>query len=290
MTRVKMTAKEIREDIARARAYAKKNDYLRTLKCLASAIRGLVTSQVFGAEKFEIHAHLDEALRDLNKMKMMCKLFPQGLKYEKGKEKAFYQTLMRLHKKLGEAMEKARVAKLRKRLAVLDDNLIKAANLVKTDNQLEARKLYSKISEYFQDIEGINSDIGNRMTTFGMFAEAVPYLHKALEVQNNDARAHNALILCYEGMHEIEKAMAAIKDAMRWLGPSEGLYLRMAKLHFARREWGEVFNNAKAALDRNPLNTTAEKLMKRAEPKIFSATKKASGKGKPVKKTHDLSF
>lgn len=281
-----MNAKEIREDIARARAYAKKNDYLRTLKSLANAIRGLVTSQVFGAEKFEIQAHMDEALRDLNKMKMIRKLFPAGLTYQKGKEKAFFQTLMRLHKKLGEAMEKARVAKLRKRLGVLDDNLIKAAKLIQAGNPLEARKLYSKIAEYFQDIEGIHSDIGNRMATFGLFAEAVPYLNKALETQNTDVRAHNALILCYEGLHETEKAMVAIKDAMRWLGPSENLYLRLAKLHLRKREWGEVFNNAKAAYDRNPLNTEATKLMKQAEPKIFSATRQ----GGTAKKSHDLNF
>ncbi|MEZ7198427.1 hypothetical protein [Pseudodesulfovibrio karagichevae] len=279
-----MTAKDIREDIARARAYAKKNDYLRTLKYLASAIRGMVTSQVFGAEKFEIQAHLDEALRDLNKMKMIRKLFPDGLTYRKGKEKAFFQTLMRLHKKLGEAMEKARVAKLRKRLGVLDDNLIKAAKLIHAGQPLEARKLYSKIAEYFQDIEGIHSDIGNRMAMFGLFAEAVPYLNKALETQNSDARAHNALILCYEGLHEPDKAMAAIKDAMRWLGPSENLYLRLAKLHLQKREWGEVFNNAKAAHDRNPLNTEAAKLMKQAEPKIFTAAKGGA------KKSHDLNF
>jgi len=279
-----ISAKEIREDIARVRAYAKKNDYLRTLKCLANAIRGMVTSQVFGAEKFEIQAHLDEALRDLNKMKMIQKLFPDGLNYRKGKEKAFYQTLMRLHKKLGEAMEKARVAKLRKRLGVLDDNLIKAAELINAGQPLEARKLYSKISEYFQDIEGIQSDIGNRMSSFGLFAEAVPYLNKALAIQNNDARAHNALILCYEGMHEPDKAMAAIKDAMRWLGPSENLYIRLAKLHLQKREWGEVFNNAKAAHARNPLNLEAAKLMKQAEPKIFTSAKGGS------KKSHDLNF
>jgi len=284
------TAKEIREDIARARSYAKKSDYLRTLSCLANAIKGLVTSQVFGAEKFEIHAHLDEAMRDLNKMKMIKKLFPNGLKYEKGKERAFFQTLMRLHKKLGEAMEKARVTKLRKRLAVLDDNLIKASKLVQADNQIEARKLYSKIAEYFQDIEGINSDIGNRLVTFGLFPEAVPYLKKALEIQNNDSRAHNALIMSYEGMNENEKAMAAIQDAMRWLGPSEGLYLRLAKLHLAKLNWGEVFNNAKSALDRNPLNAEAAKLMKKAEPKIFSGTKKSAGSGGKSKKSHDLSF
>ena len=270
----KVSAKEIREDIARARAYAKKSDYLKTLWCLAAAIKGIVTSQVFGSEKFEIYSHLDEALRDLNKMGMIKRLFPQGLRYTRGKERAFYQTLMRLHKKLQEATEKARLTKQRKRLSVLDDNLIKAEALIKADNPLEARKLYRKISEYFQDIEGIDSDIGNRLAMFGLHAEAVEYLNKALQDRATDARAHNALILCYEAMNEDEKAMEAIKEAMRRIGASEGLYLRMAKLHLKKREWGQVYNNAKAVIDRNPLNTEAQKLMKQAEPKIFSGAAK----------------
>lgn len=298
-----VTAKDIREDIARSRAYANKSDYLRTLECLANAIRNLLTSQVFGAEKFEIYAHLDEALRDLNKMKMIKRLFPKGLSYRKGKEKAFYQTLVRLHKKLGLAMEKARVTKMRKRLAVLDDNMIKAAALVKDGNQLEARKLYRKISEYFQDIEGIDSDIGNRLTLFGMFPEAVEYLTKALEAMPTDVRAHNALIQCYEGMNETDKAMEAIKETMRRVGASENLYLRLAKLHLAKREWGEVYNNAQAALERNPLNPEAKKLAKKAEPRVFSGGSANGGKAqagdksaksakqsKSEKKTHDLNF
>jgi len=295
MSPAKVTAKDIREDIARARAYAKKSNYLKTLNCLASAIRGLVTSQVFGAEKFEIHAHLDEALRDLNKMKMIKRLFPKGLKYQKGKEREFYKTLVQLHKKLGTAMENARQTKMRKRLAVLDENMIKAAKLVEAKQPLEARKLYRKISEYFQDIEGIDSDIGNRLTTFGMFPEAIDYLNKALEDTPNDVRAHSAIILCYEGMHEVDKAMEAIKETMRRVGVSDNLYVRMAKLHLEKREWGEVFNNAKSALDRNPLNAEAQKLMKQAEPRVFAGSGgpgKAAAK-KPAdddKKSHDLSI
>jgi len=288
------TAKDIREDIARSRAYAKKSDYLKTLSCLASAMKGLITSQIFGAEKFEIQSHLVEALRDLNKMKMIKKLFPKGLNYQKGKERAFYQTLNNLHRKLGQAMEKARVDKLRKRLEVLDGNLIKAERLVKAGTPIEARKLYAKISEYFADIEGIDSDIGNRMVTMGLFQEAIPYLTKALGKQNTDVRAHNAHILALEGLHETDRGIAAVKDAMRWLGASEGLYLRMAKLQFAKRDWGEVFNNAKAAFDRNPLNAEAEKLMKKAEPKIFSGSGGAKAKAKAAKtapkKSHSLDF
>ena len=297
----KVTAKEIREDIARAKTYAKKSDYLKTLACLGGAIRGLLTSQVFGTEKFEIYSHLDEALRDLNKMKMIKRLFPKGLNYQRGKERAFYQTLMRLHKKLEEATEKARQTKLRKRLSVLDDNMIKAANLAKAGDRLEARKLYRKISEYFQDIDGIDSDIGNRMALAGMFPEAIEYLTKALGERANDVRAHNALILCYESMHEDEKAMEAIKEAMRRIGASEGLYVRLAKLFLKQREWGQVYNNAKAALDKNPLNAEAMKMVKQAEPKIFStsggkakkSTKPANGAKKPSGNgsgTHDLNF
>ncbi len=115
----------------------------------------LVTSQVFGAEKFEIHAHLDEALRDLNKMKMIKRLFPKGLKYQKGKEREFYKTLVQLHKKLGTAMENARQTKMRKRLAVLDENMIKAAKLVEAKQPLEARKLYRKIQNIFRISKGL---------------------------------------------------------------------------------------------------------------------------------------
>jgi tetratricopeptide (TPR) repeat protein len=279
----KVSAKEIREDIARAKSYAKKSDYLKTLRYLAAAIRGLLTSQVFGTEKFEIYSHLDEALRDLNKMKMIKRLFPRGLSYQRGKERAFYQTLMRLHKKLEEATEKARLTKLRKRLSVLDDNMIKAANLAKSGDRLEARKLYRKISEYFQDIDGIDSDIGNRMALAGMFPEALEYLNKALAERAGDVRAHNALILCYESMNEEEKAMEAIKEAMRRIGASEGLYVRLAKLFLKKREWGQVYNNAKAALDKNPLNAEAMKLVKHAEPKIFSSGgKKPKQAAKPA--------
>ncbi|MGL1861693.1 MAG: hypothetical protein OCC46_04120 [Pseudodesulfovibrio sp.] len=253
------------------------------MECLSGAIRGLASGQIFGPDKSEIHAHLVEALRELNKMPMIQRLFPAGLKYTKGKEKPFYITLVRLHKKLGEAMEKARVTKQRKRLSVLDDNMIKAAALVKVDNQLEARKLFRKISEHFQDIEGIDSDIGNRLTQFGMFPEAVEYLKKVLGKTPSDVRAHSAIITCYEGMNENDLALEAIKETMRRVGSSENLFVRMARIYLEKREWSEVYNNAKAAFDKNPLNNEAKKMMKRAEPKIFSGSKAGAAKGGAAK-------
>lgn len=280
-----VNAKTIREDIARARAYASKNNYLKTLAALARALHGLTGSQVFGREKFEVQALLEEAIKDLNGMKMIQKLFPSGLKYVRGKEKQFLITLQRLYDKLKEAMEKSKVARQRKRLNVLDDNLIKAQELLKKGEHLEARKIFRKASEYYTDIEGLNSDIGSRLLLGGLPSEAVEYFKKALEQYASDQRAHSGLISCFEAMGELDKAAEAVKDAMRRLGGTESLMLKLAKISLSRRDWGEAHRQASAALERNPLNTEAEKIVKKVEPKIFSATERKGGakKGGAIK-------
>lgn len=279
-----VSAKTIREDIARARAYAAKDNYLKALAALARALQGLNGSQVFGREKFEVQALLEEAFRDLNGMKMIEKLFPKGIKYQRGKEKAAYVTLKRLHDKLEEAMEKSKLARQRKRLAVLDDNLLKAQELIKKGDPLEGRKLFRKASEYYTDIEGLDSDIGTRLLMGGLPGEAVEYFKRALDKYASDQRAHNGIIMAYEALGEMEKAAEAIKDAMRRLGGSESLQLKLAKISVERRDWSEAYNNAKSVMERNPLNTEAEKIIKQVEPRIFgSAGRKPGKKGGPIK-------
>ena len=279
MNVMKERAKAIREDIARAKSYATKTNYLRALESLASAVGGLVGSQIFGREKFEIQALLDEAVRAVGEMKLIAKMFPAGLTYERGKEKEFKLLLIRLKNKLNEAMEKARITKMRKRLEVLDENLLKAARLVEAEQPLEARKLFRKISEYFQDIEGIDSDIGNRLARMGMFAEGPEYLEKALLANGSDVRAHDALILCYEGLGQTDKAIAAIRECMRRIGTSESLHLRLAKLYLDKRDWNQAYNHASAALEKNPLSSQAQKIMKRTEGKIFAGGKAPTAGG-----------
>ncbi|WP_147822518.1 hypothetical protein [Salidesulfovibrio onnuriiensis] len=278
-----VSAKTIREDIARARAYAAKNNYLKTLAALARALQALNGSQVFGREKFEVQALLEEAFRDLNGMQMIQKLFPKGINYARGKEKTAYITLKRLHEKLEEAMEKSKLARQRKRLSVLDDNLIKAQELIKKGDALEGRKIFRKASEYYTDIDGLDSDIGNRLLMGGLPGEAVEYFKKALDKYASDQRAHNGLIMAFEAMGEMEKAAEAIKDAMRRLGGTESLMFKLAKISLERRDWTEAYNNAKSVLERNPLNTEAAKIVKQVEPRIFgSSGRKPGKKGGPI--------
>lgn len=280
------TAKHIREDIARAKSYIARNDYLRTLESLARAVKGVAASKVFGREKFEVQALLEEVFRDFNEMSMIRRLFPKGLNYQRGKEVQLFRTLNRLAAKLKEAMEKARLAKQREHFAKLDDMLLQAQKYMEDQDYLEARKLFRKASDAFTDVPGLNSDIGTRLMMGGLFQEAAEYLKRAIEQNGSDGRAYSSLIMCYEGLGEAGKAIDTVKDAMRRLGVNESLEIRLAKLHLGRREWGEAYKYAASVMDKNPLNLEAEKIVKKTEPKIYGSAgskSKGGGGGKSIK-------
>lgn len=275
-----VTAKEIREDIARARAASQKGDLLRCLGCLRDAVEGLVDNKVFGREKFEIEALFAEALRDLNGLPTMQRVVPRGVHHVRGKERALHSKLSHLYDKLKEAIDRARMEKLRKRMLDLDGTLLAAQVHLKKKEELEARKMFRRAADVFAGQPGLLSDIGTRMLMGGLVQEAVEYLRKGLEENNRDERAHSSLIMCYEVLGQMDKVEESIKNAIRMLGPREDLYIRLGKVSLGRRNWSTALTVAEAVLKKNPLNMEARKLRNLARPKVYgkdSAVGRRSG-------------
>lgn len=269
------TAKEIREDIARAKAFVQRDDLLRSLGALRSALKLLAKSKVFGVERFEIDALLDEALREVGGHKTLKKVLPSGLRHARGKTVQLYRTVDKLYVKLEQAMERARVERQRGRMAELDDLLITAQEKLKENDEMEARKLFRRASERFKDVPGLYSDIGTRMMMGGLIQEAVEYLNKALEKNPRDQRAHSSLITCLEGLGEPAKAEEAMKTAIKHLGKHEPLMLRLAKLSLTQRNWNQAYDLAEAVFKENPLSSPAQKIMAQAKPKVYRPARAA---------------
>lgn len=280
--------KSIKEDIARAKAHTQRGDYIRSLGALCKALERMLGSQIFGRDKFEIGILLDEAVNELMDMKGMKRIFPVPLKYEKGKEKKIYLTLKKLRAKIEEAVEKARIEKTRKRLARLDDAILKAQELLDEKQALEARRLFRQIADEYPDVKGINTDIGRRLVMGGFLQEAVEYLKRAIEIAPSDIRSYELLSLCHEGMAKPAKARDVVWDAIRRFGKKEGLYLRLAKLCFAAKDWGGALDAANVVLSINPLNMEASKLVKKSEPKVYRQNKAAPKAKKPTGESIDL--
>lgn len=268
-------AKNIREDIARARAAAQKNDLLKTLEYLRDAAKGAGSAKVFGREKFEIEALLVEALKDLNRLKTMQKVLPNGVNYQRGKERELFVLLHRLHEKLRQAIDKARIRRERERMNRLDELLGAARAKLREKEEMEARKLFRRAAEEFKDVPGLLSDIGTRMVMGGLVAEAVEYLGRAIELNNRDQRAHQSLIMCHEALGDLAKAEDAVNTAIRFLGASEPLYIKLASIALARSEWDTALQAAERVLKNNPLSIEARKTVAKARPKVYRSAQKA---------------
>lgn len=265
------SSKTVKEFIARAKSYIQRNDYLRTLKALCQALELLQGSQIFGRERFEVNVLLDEALRDLSGMKQIKRVFPQGIHYEKGQEKALWRTLTRMHDKLEAAIEKVRVEKIRAQKLELDEMLMKAQDFLSKKEPLEARKLFRKASELYPEEKNLPVDIGNRLMMAGLFVEALEYFKRGMEVDSSDPRPYQFSILCHEATGELDKAEEVVKETLRRFGGNESIYLRMAKLALQKRQWSEAYDVVAQALQLNPTNQEGLKILKQVGPRIFGA-------------------
>ncbi|MGE4552625.1 MAG: hypothetical protein AB7D57_05910 [Desulfovibrionaceae bacterium] len=277
-----VTAKEIREDIARAKSFVQRGDLLRSLEALRSALDMMVHGQIFGREKFEVGALMDEALREVSAHKTLKKVLPAGLVLNRGQEARLYEKVDRLHRKLAEAIERQRVEKQRLSFNELDEMLISAQDFLKQGEAMEARKLFRRASEQFRDVPGLLSDIGTRLLLGGLAQEAVEYLAKALEIEPRDGRAHESLIACYELLNEPIKAEEAIKNALRRIGSNEVLLVKLGRLSVAQRNWSQAYDVARSILDKNPLSAPAKKILEQSKGKIFTARGAAQTARKPA--------
>lgn len=261
--------KSIKENIARAKAYGQRKDYMRCLHALSLSLDELSSSQVFGREKFEIGILIDEVFRQLMAMEELKRVLPRGLKYTKGQEKKLAAVLMKIHDTIKNALEKAAVEKVRKQKNQIDKFILSGQKFLMEKNVKEAKKYFRKITEAFPDERGLLQDVGSRLVKSGFPSDGVEYLERAIEKTPSDSRPYISLLLAYEMMTEQEKALEVIKDIVRRFGANESIYVRQAKLFFTKRMYTEAYDAAAAALKVNPLNRDAKKISDKLGPKIF---------------------
>jgi tetratricopeptide (TPR) repeat protein len=240
--------KIVREHIARCKFFLQRKDLLRSLRSLVQALDLLHGAQIFGRERIEIGILLEEATRLISEQDSVRRAFPAGLAYKKGEERALSATLTRLADALESVLEKARVEERRKHLAELDELILAGQDELAKKQPLEARKHFRRAIELYGDEPGLFVDIGNRLMLAGLPAEASEYFQKSIETAPNDERAYGPLAQCQDVLGESVKAEETLRAALRRFGPSEPLYLRLAKGALDRKNWNEALTNAEAAL------------------------------------------
>ena len=277
---MKPQAKEIREHVARARAYANKLNIVKSLRSLSDGLELLLQSQVFGREKFELGILVDEVLRTLSAQDEFKRFVPQGLKYTKGQERQMFLVARKLADKIEEIYEKARMEEVRKSKNLIDGMILQGQSLLDKKDNVAARKMFYKVVEKFPDEIGLAVDCGQRLIMAGQFQDAIDFLEKGIKADPKDTRPYSHLVTCYESMGDLEKAEALIKDILRRHGANESIYTRLAKLYIKLRKWSEAYDAAEQALSFNEFSPDALKIKEKAASRVFSGGKaKAKGGG-----------
>lgn len=261
--------KSIKENIARAKAYGQRKDYLRCLHALSLSLDDLSQSKVFGREKFEIGILVDEVIRQLLAMEELKRVLPRSLKYTKGQEKKLAAMLLKIHDTIKNAMEKAAVEKVRKQKNQIDKFVLTGQKHLDDKNVKEAKKYFRKISEAFPEERGLLQDIGARLVKAGFPSEGVEYLERAITQTPGDSRPYISLLMAWEMLSEHDKALDVIKEISRRFGANESVYVRQSKIFLAKRMFTEAYDAAAAVLKINPLNREAKKISDKLGPKVF---------------------
>lgn len=263
------TPKSIKENIARAKAYGQRKDYMRCLHALSLSLDELAGSQVFGREKFEIGILVDEVFRQLLAMDELKRVLPRGLKYTKGQEKKLSALLLKIHDTIKDALERAAVEKVRKQKNQIDKYVLTGQKFLLEKNVKEAKKYFRKITEAFPEERGLLQDVGSRLVKSGFPVDGVEYLERAIAQTPSDSRPYISLLLAWEMQTEQDKALSVIKDIVRRFGANESIYVRQARLFLAKRMYTESYDASAAALKLNPLNREAKKISDKLGPKVF---------------------
>ncbi len=261
--------KTIKENIARAKAYGQRKDYLRCLHALGLSLDDMAQSQVFGREKFEIGILVDEVIRQLLSMEELKRVLPRTLKYTKGQEKKLAAMLMRIHNTIKDALDKAAVEKIRKQKNQIDKFVLTGQKFLDDKDVKEAKKYFRKITEAFPEERGLLQDVGARLVKSGFPAEGVEYLERAITQTPSDSRPYISLLMAWELLAEHDKALEIIKEISRRFGANESVYVRQSKLFLAKRMYTEAYDAAAAVLKINPLNREAKKISDKLGPKVF---------------------
>lgn len=267
-------SKAVKEHIARAKAYAGKQDILRSLHSLCESLNALLKAQVFGREKFEIGILIDEVLRALSQYDEVKAVAPKGLSYQRGQEKALFLSLRKTFATIKEIRDKAQLQTTRAQKLEIDELILQGQAHLEQKNWLEARKFFRRATERFPDERGILIDAGQRLLKAGQFAEAMEYLQRGMERDPTDPRPYTHLVACYEALAEPEKAEELLMTILRRFGANESVFLRLAKIHLQKRKFAEAYDAADQALSRNPLSRDAMKILDAVGPKIYGSSYK----------------
>lgn len=251
--------KDIRENIARANGYLRRNEIPRALQTMSSALRQFGGVQMMRAARAELDIQISEFLNSLMHHQAMQRLLdpsgsgkPRPIRYQQGKEAALATVLDGLAKIINNEAEEA-IRKKTEEALERKKMLIETGTRLLHEGQLaKGRAFLKRVAEEFSNDEGIRIQLGKIFAAEGQMVEAAEMYEESMQHQPREVAAYTGAVTIWLELREYEKAEKVFQTILRTFGGHPNTFGKMAKMYWDWRKRDKAEELALRALQGNP--------------------------------------
>lgn len=268
MIMLNVAPKDLRENIARANGYLRRNEVPRALAAMGSALRQFAGIQLTRGPRAELDIQISDFLNALTHHQTMQPLLdphhtgkPKPIRYQAGKEASLATVLEGLAKIITSEAE----AEIRKKT---EERIERKKMLIETGTQLlnegqlaKGRAFLKRVAEEFSEDEGIRVQLGKIFTAAGQLAEAAEMYEESMEYQPREVGGYTGAVQAWLELREYERAEKVFQAILRTFGGHHNTYGKMAKMYWDWRKRDKAEELALRALQGDPNQPEALEVM-----------------------------
>ncbi len=262
---MKITAKSIKEDLARCKTAYLRNDDLRALTSLATALKAATKIRLIGPDRTQVDSQFREAIANINKMEYVIRIAPGPMPYLKGEEAKMLKMLIPLVKRIDEEIKQETLAAMRERKLKIDQCMTRGQKLLEQNNLLEAQRNFREAVELYVDEKGLFPLIASRLIDAGHFKQSLEYTRHAMLQEPNNTRPYDFLQTAVTKTKEFDQANKIMAEARKKYENHPLIFATSAWLEAKQHNYPEAVAFADTTLAADPDNELASSVKKIAE-------------------------
>lgn len=261
--------KTVKEDIARAKGYLNRNEFLKSLEAAINALDNKRGAKFMGKDRFEIAYYLEEYCSQLSNhphvkdflasIKIRITPFVQ---YQEGQEKLVRDRLNIIKTRMQMEADLKQEASQQEREQRKNQLLEKAEAYLAEQNLPMMRSYYRRVAEEFGNDPGVLTGIGETLFKAELFNEAIEPFEQALEFNPRDDRAFASLVQCRLNLRDWQEAEKLYLSALKTFGAHPRTLYNLAKLYKQMRKFDDAEDYVRLAVSGQPDFVEAKLLLR----------------------------
>ncbi|SBV95597.1 putative Tetratricopeptide repeat family protein [uncultured delta proteobacterium] len=257
----------VAQNFARAKSLLGRNEPVRALEALVSAINTFEAAEVLGRARAGVEFSIQECVDACNNHKDIRGLIRKiarsdtaAIVYVPGEEAKLVAVLGLIRKALTEAENAGQKAAEEEARTRKEAQFAAAHNAIRNGETPKGRALLRRLGEEYGSEPGALAAIGSILVEANFPHDAVPYLEQAIAAFPRESRAYAMLASCYLDLRELEKAEKLYLAAIKEFGAHPKTLTNLGKLYIQWNKKDKAFDVLRQAVRLDPDNAEIAEL------------------------------